>query len=146
MQPQCFQKIPGTNDKFNHKRKGLQTITEHCLTSLPGLTSRRAASEARWAAMTASAARPLILLSLELPMTTVCATTAMKPSMWAPRSNFTISPSCDRSEGACWNTYHVLAFEHDTGCFIYWDLGWLDLLKVFHYLAQSLPPNSHQPM
>lgn len=41
------------------------------ITSLPVLASLKAASEAKWAASMASALRPVILLSLEAPTTTV---------------------------------------------------------------------------
>ncbi len=56
------------------------------LTSVPGFINRRAASDAMWAAQTTSAFLPVTFLSLLAPTTNVCATTAMNPSMWAPRS------------------------------------------------------------
>lgn len=61
-------------------------VDHNIVTSVPGLTSLRAASAAKCAAMIASAFLPVTLLSADAPTTTVCATTATNPSIWAPRS------------------------------------------------------------
>lgn len=56
------------------------------LTPLPGLRSLKAACAAQYAAKTTSAFLPVTLLSFDAPITTVCAATAIKPSIWAPKS------------------------------------------------------------
>ena len=75
-------------------------LTEfYSITSLPGLTSLKAASAAKWAAKTASAFLPVILDFPSLTIT-VWATTAMKPSICAPMSILTTSPSCITTSGS----------------------------------------------
>lgn len=75
-------------------------LTEfYSITSLPGLTSLKAASAAKWAAIMASAFLPVILDFPSLMMT-VWATTAMKPSICAPMSILTTSPSCITTSGS----------------------------------------------
>ena len=68
--------------------------------SIPGLTSLSAASEAKWAAIMTSALRPVTGASAVAPSTQVWATTAMKPSMWAPRSSLIRSPSARLVSGS----------------------------------------------
>ena len=64
----------------------------------PALNIRCMHSATVHAATIASACRPVSAAS-PCPQTTVCATTAMYPSTWTPRSIFTMSPSLS-SRGA----------------------------------------------
>lgn len=75
--------IKNITKKWQNNTKDKSMFSWEGYTSVPGFRRRRAASLAWWAANKTSAARPETSLS---PTTTVWATTAINPSMWAPRS------------------------------------------------------------
>lgn len=69
------------------------SLLKGTLTPVPGLSSRNAAWLAQYVAKITSAARPLTFSVASALATTVCAATAIKPSICAPKSTFTTSPA-----------------------------------------------------
>lgn len=95
-----FPIIPSAQSRTNAPSTGLQfhavatllTASVTCQFLLPTRTRRIATSAAVHAARSASARRPVTGLSRVAPTTIVSALIAAKPSMCAPRCNFTTSP------------------------------------------------------